>query len=616
MRNFYGFLLVLSALTLIGSSNAASDASKFDGFLSPAELVAAPASNRLYIALETANRIAVFDTTSNSIANTFDLPASPSGLALSSDGSKLFVTTKAPDGSICVINTADGSIHHTIPAGHFPCAPVLSPDENKIYICNRFQNSVAFFDLAAKQKTKTVPVGREPAAAALTRDGKHLLVANSLPKGPAHSGYISTSVSIIDIASAKVAANIELGNGTTNARGICISPDGKYAYVTHILGRYWNPTTQLERGWMNTNAMSIIDIADMKLLNTVLLDEIDSGAANPWGVVCTPDGKYICIAHAGTHEISLIDRSALHKKLQSSAASKTASDYPSSYIGVPNDLSFLVELRKKIKLPGNGPRRLVIIGTKLYITEYFTDSLAVVNIDPGVFHTPQSIPLGPAKPLTLARKGQMLFNDASLCFQNWQSCATCHPNGRADGLNWDLLNDGIGNPKQTRSMLLAHKTPPAMVSGIRDTAEAAVRSGIKFIQFVQRPESDAAAIDEYLKSLTPVPGPHLVDGRLTQAAERGKLIFDRAGCAECHPAPLYTDMDKHEVGTGTGRDKDTRFDTPTLIELWRTAPYLYDGKAESIKDVLKKFNREDSHGKTSDLTEQQVDDLEKFLLSL
>jgi len=615
MKNLSVYLLVLSVLILIGSSNAASDTSKSDGFLSPAELVAAPTSNRLYIALDSANRIAVFDITSDSIVNMFELPAPPSGLTLSADGSKLFVTTESPAGSICVINTADGSIDHTIAAGHFPCAPVLGHDENRIYICNRFQNSVAFFDLTAKQKTKIIPVGREPVAAVITHDGKQLLVANHLPKGPAHSGYISTSVSIIDTASAKVAASIDLGNGTTSARGICISPDGKYAYVTHILGRYWNPTTQLERGWMNTNAMSIIDIADMKLLNTVLLDEIDSGAANPWGLACTPDGKYICIAHAGTHEVSVIDRPALHEKLQTSTT-RTTSDYPSSYVGVPNDLSFLVELRKKIKLSGNGPRQLVVIGTKIYITEYFTDSLAVVNIGPEVFGSGKSIPLGPAKTLTVVRKGQILFNDASLCFQNWQSCATCHPDARADGLNWDLLNDGIGNPKQTKSMLLAHKTPPAMVSGVRDTAEAAVRSGIKFIQFVQRPESDAAAIDEYLKSLTPVPGPDLVDDRLTEAAERGKIIFDRAGCAECHPAPLYTDMDKHEVGTGTGRDRDTRFDTPTLIELWRTAPYLYDGKAESIRDVLTKFNREDSHGKTSELTQKQIDDLVKFLMCL
>jgi hypothetical protein len=39
-----------------------------------------------------------------------------------------------------------------------------------------------------------------------------------------------------------------------------VSPDGRFAYVTHTLGRYQLPTTQLERGWMNTNALSIIDV--------------------------------------------------------------------------------------------------------------------------------------------------------------------------------------------------------------------------------------------------------------------------------------------------------------------------------------------------------------------
>ena len=53
--------------------------------------------------------------------------------------------------------------------------------------------------------------------------------------------------------------------------------------MAHILSRYQMPTTQLERGWMNTNAMSVIDVAAKKLLNTVLLDDIDLGAADALG---------------------------------------------------------------------------------------------------------------------------------------------------------------------------------------------------------------------------------------------------------------------------------------------------------------------------------------------
>ena len=43
--------------------------------------------------------------------------------------------------------------------------------------------------------------------------------------------------------------------------GACISPDGKWAYVVHTVGRFILPITQLERGWVHTYAFSIIDIA-------------------------------------------------------------------------------------------------------------------------------------------------------------------------------------------------------------------------------------------------------------------------------------------------------------------------------------------------------------------
>jgi len=178
------------------------------------------------------------------------------------------------------------------------------------------------------------------------------------------------------------------------------------------------------------------------------------------------------------------------------------------------------------------------------------------------------------------------------------------------------MNDGLGNPKNTRSMLLAHKTPPAMSLAVRDNAEVAVRAGIKHIQFAVRPEADGVAIDEYLKSLKPVPSPYLKKGALSPAAKRGQKVFEKVGCTSCHPAPLYTNMKKYNIGTGRDREKDEEFDTPTLIELWRTAPYLHDGRAATMKEVLKKHNPNDKHGKTSGLTGAETRDLATFILSL
>jgi len=326
-------------------------------------------------------------------------------------------------------------------------------------------------------------------------------------------------------------------------------------------------------------------------------------------------------AHAGTHEVSVIDRTQLHEKLDKAAAGEKSPDslnamsYPTD---VPNDLAFLVGLQRRLRLSGNGPRGLAIVGTKVYTAEYFSDSLGMVDISRGVRSESLSLSLGPksSEPMDVVRRGEMLFNDARMCFQMWQSCASCHPGGgRPDGLNWDLLNDGMGNPRNTKSLLLAHQTPPAMITGVRDRAETAVRAGIKFIQFAVRPEEDAVAVDEYLKSLEPVPSPYLVGGKLSEAAERGKAVFDRARCNSCHSGPLLTDLTQYKVGTGRGLDEDRSFDTPTLVEVWRTAPYLYDGRAATVKEALTTYNRSDEHGMTSDLNEQEINDLVEFVLS-
>ena len=275
-----------------------------------------------------------------------------------------------------------------------------------------------------------------------------------------------------------------------------------------------------------------------------------------------------------------------------------------------SDLSFLGDLRRRVRLAGKGPRGITVVGHTLYAAEYFSDSVATVELDAEAKGKTGSIPLGPAPEPTQVRRGEMLFHDADLCFQRWQSCASCHPDARADGLNWDLLNDGLGTPKNTRSMVWAHRTPPAMSLGVRETAETAVRAGIQHIQFVARPEADAAAIDAYLKSLEPLPSPYATDN------QRGKVVFVKAGCRECHAPPLYTSLKSYDVGTGTGREAGRAFDTPALVELWRTGPYLHDGRAATLDEVLTRFNPGDRHGRTSTLSAAELADLVAFLLSL
>ena len=600
------FCIVLVAIILL-TNNPVVEAES----LSPIDIAAAPDGKMLYIAQATGKRIDYFDVASEKVVKSVSVRGKLSGIAISSDGGKLYAAAGDFDGKVFVIDVKKGKVQDTVAVGHSPTAPVISNDGETLYICQQFNNTVAAIDLSANKAVVEIPVIREPFDAAMTPDGSKLYVANFSPAGRVDGDFVAAAVSVIDTSTKKVVDTITFLNGSVDLKGIAISPDGQFVYVTHILSRYQLPTTQLERGWINTNAITIIKVGDSSIYTTVLLDDISLGAANPWGLVCTADGKYLCVCYSGTHELSIINREGLHKKITEGGDLLHA---------IPNTLSFLTDLCRRIKLDGNGPRNLTVLGNKAYIGEYFTDSLGIVDIAAG---GAKSIKMADDIEMTDARKGEMLFHDARLCFQMWQSCASCHPiEGRPHPLNWDLLNDGIGNPKNTKSLLFSHETPPAMITGVRNHAEEAVRAGIRYIQFAVPQEEDVRAIDEYLKTLTPLPSPHLVKSKITRklqlskAAAKGKKVFEKAQCLNCHNGRYYTDMEMHNVGTGKGREKNRKFDTPALNEIWRTAPYLNDGSAATMMDVLVDFNKNDLHGKTSNLSREELQQLAEYVLSL
>ncbi|MGC8743262.1 MAG: c-type cytochrome [Verrucomicrobiia bacterium] len=594
-------------------------------YLSPSALAKSPDEKTIYIACATAPKIIAFDVNAEKISKIFKLKENPNGIAVSKDGRYLFVTCPSPQSSIYIIESESGKIVNKMITGHSACSPVISPDGTRLYVANQFNNSVSEMDIKTGKEIRRFNVAREPVSMDISADGKLLLVANHLPAGRADSGVVAAVIEVVDIISGKAIKQIQLPNGSTSVNSVKISPDGKYACVTHLLARFRLPTTQLDRGWMNTNAKTLIDLKGLKILNTVLLDNVDKGAANPWGTCWSADGKYLCIAHSGTHEISVIKFPELIDKLMKLPADTDKgkiADYITvsrSVEDVPNDLSFLVGLRNRIKLPESdkGPRAITIIGSRVYVANYFSDSISVLelNTQNPQFH---SVKLASEQQWTTVRLGEFYFHDATICFQGWQSCSSCHPgDARVDGLNWDLMNDGIGNPKNTRSLLLSHKTPPAMSLGVRETAYTAVRAGIRHILFSAQPESVANSIDEYLKSLKSVPSPYLVNGSLSKSAARGKKIFNNAGCSQCHPQGLFTDMRQYDVGTKGETDKpQDLFDTPTLIEVWRTGPYLHDGSAATIKELFTVRNKDNKHGITQNLTEEQINDLVEYVLSL
>ena len=572
-------------------------------YLSPTRMAVNPAGKEGYVVLSTSSALAKFDVDTEKILETIPLAFTPSSLCFSEDGKGLFVTEYAGDGKLHLLSSATGKKLHSIAVGAYPATVCVNKTGTYAYVANRFSNDLSVIDCKKQKETSRITVVREPKSLALSPDGKILAVANHLPLQSSTDNRVSAVVTLIDTENNTVLAQVPLHDGSHSLEDICFSKDGNLLFVSHILSRYQFPTTQLERGWMNTNAVSLIDIPNRTCKTTLLLDDMYQGAANPCGLAVSGDGENLYVALSGTHELMTLSLPAILDKL------KERPDVDPS-----TDLTFLNGTKARLLLSGKGPRYLLASGGKVFVSDYFSGGLSVIySNSPG---KDQFIKLGEEPAFDTVRKGELLFADASLCFQQWQSCISCHPGTRADGLNWDLMNDGMGNPKNTKSMLFSHVTPPCMITGIRANAEIAVRAGIQHIQFATRSEADAVCIDQYLRSLIPLPSPYLEKGKLSKAARNGKKIFVRAGCQECHQSDYYTDGHKYNVSTGVEEYADAPFDTPTLREVWRTAPYLYDGRAKTIKEVISSCNTDNKHGVTSDLTEKEMEELELYILSL
>jgi mono/diheme cytochrome c family protein len=139
------------------------------------------------------------------------------------------------------------------------------------------------------------------------------------------------------------------------------------------------------------------------------------------------------------------------------------------------------------------------------------------------------------------------------------------------------------------------------------------------------PELDALAA--YVTSLDHVnPSPYRnPDGSLTADGVAGKTLFEKLGCDFCHGGADFTDSARgmlHDVGTITALSGMHAggpllgIDTPTLLGVWETPPYLHDGSAPTLRDVLTTRNADDLHGYVSALTAQQIDQLVAYLLQI
>ena len=180
-----------------------------------------PASTRAQNAYITSlnNTVSVIDTATDTISATIPVGLAPEGVAVSPDGSKVYVTNLNSN-TVSVIDTATDTVNATIPVGLAPFGVAVSPDGSKVYVTHNESSTISVIDTATNTVSATITVGPNPLGVAVTPDGSKVYVANES----------ANTVSVIDTATNTVIATIPVGSQPV-AFGVFIQPAARFAGV-------------------------------------------------------------------------------------------------------------------------------------------------------------------------------------------------------------------------------------------------------------------------------------------------------------------------------------------------------------------------------------------------
>jgi DNA-binding beta-propeller fold protein YncE len=523
----------------------------------------------------------------------------PADVALSADGRRGVVTNQFGS-SVTLLAVHDRQLEALaeIPVGPEPRGVALSRDGRIAYVALSAGDALAVVDLERRRVQNRVPVGREPWSVALSPDQRWLVVGNTR----------SQDVSLIDTHSNQVARTVRLAGD--NLRGVTVSPDGHWAYIAHLFERGF-PTTEenIGHGWVTASRVSRVLLDEDAPKEALALDPQGHAVGDPEGIAVSPDGRWLAIAGSGTHELLLL----------------RAGDAPFVAFGGPGDFiepELLTSSERFRRVPVGGRPVGVAFSPDsrtVYAANVLDNSLQTVDV--AAAKLTRSVSLGGPTAPSPARRGEAIFTDATRSHNQWFSCNTCHADGHTNGTTFDTLNDGrYGNPKKVPSLRGVAETGPWTWHGWQTNLEAAaIKSLTDTMHGPPVQPGDAAALVAYMRSIPFPPNPYrLPDGRLTPAAQRGKKVFEseKAGCAHCHPAPLFTDGGIHDVGLGEPDDVYKGYNPPSLRNVYARAPYLHDGRAATLMDVLTGDHRPEKVTGRGKLAGVELADLIEYVKSL
>jgi YVTN family beta-propeller protein len=590
-------------------------------YKNPLNMALRPGGNELWVTCEAADSVMVVDTVTREAVAEIPVGGMPIDVTFTPDGKLAFVSNRHDD-TVSVIDAASRRAVKTLEVGDEPHGVRTDRQGKYLYIANTSSEDISVFDVASLSYVKMLSASRGPWSMALSPDGATLFITNMLARfSPLRTPFVSELTSID--AERAVVDERRIVDGANLMMGVAWHPSGKFALATLNRTKSLVPMTRLLQGWTITNGLAIIwrdgDV------DQVLLDEPNIGFADATGVACTPDGRYALVTSAGTDRVAIVDIAKL------TAILRRATKYERQHV-IPNHQGYPTEFVIRHIAVKNSPRGVLVVpdGRVAYVANSLDDSLSVIDLQK--LDAVARIDLGGSPEITKHRRGERLFHSAHITFRHQYACASCHPDGHIDGVTYDIEADGIGvSPVDNRTLRGILDTAPFKWEGTNPSLsrQCGARLSVFFTRLLPFTPEELSAVDLYVTTIERPPNRYRKLGApLNPAQRRGKAIFERTmtndgrvipaenRCITCHFPPYFTDRQVHDVGTRQPSDRQGRFDTPHLNNIYDSAPYLHNGMAVTLEEIWTIYNPDDRHGVTNDMTKDQLNDLIEYLKTL
>ena len=212
------------------------------------------------------------------VTGAINIPDGPGALALSPDGSRLYVS-RFQGAQIDVVDVAAAEVVGTIDVTEGPGALAFTPDGERLYVAGARTEDVTVIDAATDTVIDTVDLGKNSGWIAITPGGDAYLTH-------AREGEIT----VLDTDTNTVRAELASGNRTGGIPATAaVSPDGATVYVASF-------------GENNPSAVEVIDTETTRTVGRIPL----AGAVN--GIAIATDGETAYIADRLGDELTVIGR--------------------------------------------------------------------------------------------------------------------------------------------------------------------------------------------------------------------------------------------------------------------------------------------------------------------